>query len=70
MIMTQMKLENILMSGKDNMAHLNEMTEITLDAMFASMTIPELIETMELLEAIIFQRMSQGQEDGLMRGGV
>jgi len=45
-------------------------TEITLDAMFASMTIPELIETMELLEAIIFQRMSQGQEDGLMRGGV
>jgi len=52
------------------MTYLNKMTEITLDAIFASMTIPELIETMELLEAIIFQRMSQGQEDGLMRGGV
>jgi len=51
------------------MAHLNEVTRLTLDAIFASMTIPELIETMELLEAIIFQRMSQGQEDGLMRGG-
>jgi len=52
------------------MTHLNEVTEITLEAMFASMTIPELIETMELLEAIIFQRMSQGQEDGLRTGGI
>jgi len=51
------------------MAHLNEVTEITLDAMFVSMNIHELLEVMELLEAIIFQRMSQGQEDGLIRGG-
>jgi len=52
------------------MAHLSEMTEITLDAMFAAMDIHELIEVTELLEAVIFERMSQGQEDGLMRGGV
>jgi len=52
------------------MTHLNEVTRLTHDAMFASMNIHELIEVVELLEAIIFQRMSQGQEDGLMRGGV
>jgi len=52
------------------MAHLNEMTEITLDAMFAAMNIHELIEVTELLEAMIFERMSQGQEDGLRTGGI
>jgi len=52
------------------MAHLSEMTEITLDAMFASMDIHELIEVTELLEAVIFERMSQGQEDGLRTGGI
>jgi len=57
-------------NGRPPMAHLNEVTKLTLDAMFAAMTIHELIEVTELLEAIIFQRMSQGQEDGLMRGGV
>jgi len=51
------------------MTHLTEVTEITLDAMFASMNIHELLEVMKFLEAIIFQRMSQGQEDGLIRGG-
>jgi len=51
------------------MAHLTEVTRLTLDAMFASMNIHELIEITELLEAVIFERMSQGQEDGLMRGG-
>jgi len=36
------------------MAHLNEVTEITLEAIFDTMNIYELIEVTELLEAIIF----------------
>jgi len=52
------------------MTHLNEMTRLTLDAMFAAMNIHELLEVMKFLETIIFQRMSQGQEDGLRTGGI